>query len=185
MKKLIKIFLFIFLITINFESTFAQEELKVEKLEKKEELKIPKLEKKDLDFIIKDLKDKQSKLKMSSKGQAQSLTYLEVYAVYSDEYGGFEMISQDQKETIGDHGNGMYIITAEIGHSLPSLQYAKLYSNRLSMAKEQPLYFNNDNEVDGWLRWWDAEYSDGGRFTYKATSVNWPVTTMSDTLYIK
>lgn len=31
------------------------------------------------------------------------------------------MISPDQKETIGDHGNGMYIITAEIGHSLPSL----------------------------------------------------------------
>lgn len=41
-----------------------------------------------------------------------------------------------------------------------------------------------DSIVDGWYYFWDASGYEEGNYYYHATSINYPVNTMSDSLYI-
>lgn len=76
----------------------------------------------------------------------------------------------------------MYIVTAELGYGYS--QYANIDDGNY-LSKVDSLYIDLDGDtiVDGWY-YWDASGYQNGQFKYQNTSQNYPVNTMSDSIYI-
>lgn len=115
---------------------------------------------------------------------APPLEYLEVYAAWSTNNGGYEYFSPNQLSTVQDHGGTeLYIVTAEIGYG--HIRTTKINGNKLTELQRQYIDLEGDTIVDGWYIWWDASGNESGTFTYQNTSTNSPWNTMSDNMYIK
>lgn len=175
MKKLLA-FALVFIFTINI-NTFA-----LEFNSEDENIKIKKLAKLKLVELI---GKEEMNSKKVSRGPAKPLSYLETLAVCSSTHPSYEIIESNEFRTINDHDGIIRVVTVEVGHSLISSRKAKIYTNEMECIYSEPLYIDNDNEVDGWYVYWQIDNSDGGKFTYKADSLNWPWTEMEDSLYIK
>jgi len=123
---------------------------------------------------------------VTAQSPASGLTYLQVYAVYSAQYGGYEYFYNDPNllSTNHDHGgNPLYIITLEVGYG--DNRIAKMNGSPLSSVHSEKYDPNGDNIIDGWYYWWDATGYEHGKFTYENTSTNYPWNIMSDWIYIK
>ncbi len=130
-----------------------------------------------------------------SRGPAPALSYLEIYAIGSSNYNGWEYVSEGQYSTTYDHGGTtMNAITLELGYGyvpvatmnggqLPSA--ASYRSDSLCWGSDGNLdYCSSGETIAGWLKYWDISGQEGGTFTYQNTSFN-PTNTMSDTINIK
>ncbi|MFB1051482.1 DUF4879 domain-containing protein [Paraliobacillus sp. JSM ZJ581] len=120
------------------------------------------------------------------QGAASPLTSLNVYAAISTIYPQYEYFSENQLASIEDHGGDeMYIVTREIGYSSNTSRIAQMDGVNISMLMQQDIDLNGDNIVDGVFRWWDASGYEKGKFTYQATSINYPWNTMNTWMNIR
>lgn len=123
-------------------------------------------------------------LSITPFASAPPLTYLEVYAAWSSNYGDFEYFNPNQLSSNIDHGGEkLYIVTAELGYG--HIRTAKINGVHLKEYDRLHIDTNGDTIVDGWYILWNASGYENGAFTYQNTSSNAPWNTMSDNMYIK
>jgi len=133
---------------------------------------------------VKAKQEKPNTGSVGTRGSAPPLTELEVVAVGSSQYQGYELIAENQVRTLEDHGGAvLYIVTGEIGYGANPI--ARINGDSLECIDYEFIDYNDDNIVDGFYYWWDASGYQNGTFTYQNTSDNYPYNTMSDWIDIQ
>lgn len=122
------------------------------------------------------------------KAPAPALTSFELYAIYLEK-AGEEVISHlSSSMQVGstlDHGGTWFqAITVEVGYA--KTRFAYFNGIQMTLTATEPLDFNNDRIVDGYLCLWTYEGSEyeAGAFTANSTSANSPWNTMSLRFYV-
>lgn len=126
-------------------------------------------------------------------GPAPALYYLEVYAVGSSDYGGWEYIDPSQTQTLYDHGGALFqVVTLELGYG--GNRIGRMVGAPVINFDSKSLCWNSSGylttectgrTIVGWLRWWDVSGYQNGYFTYQSTSLNFPWNTMYDSIFIQ
>lgn len=123
-------------------------------------------------------------LSVTPYASAPPLSYVEVYAAWSTNYGAFEYFNPNQLSSNIDHGGEeLVIVTAELGYGY--LRKATMNNANLTQIDNQYIDLNGDNIVDGWYIFWDASGYENGSFYYENKSTKSPWNKMFDSMYIK
>ncbi|AIC96118.1 DUF4879 domain-containing protein [Shouchella lehensis] len=121
---------------------------------------------------------------ISTFGPAPPLSFLSVYAAYSEKHPDFEYFDEFQFRSAADHGGAyMHVVTAEIGYG--HLRQATMEGTRLQSIHSQHIDLTGDNIIDGWFYWWDASGFEEGQFQFQNRSTNHPWNLMSDFIFIQ
>ena len=119
---------------------------------------------------------------------APPLSELQVTKIRSQRSPVWENVSTSQLLTNVDHsGSWLEVETREIGYSNPPLNIARFSGVRMTQISSTPIV-GPDRVIRGWLRVWRYSSSQtftSGRFTYEATSINFPFNKMSDWIQVK
>lgn len=116
---------------------------------------------------------------------APGLSYLQVIAVKSTGFTDWDPVPDYLYLTNKDHrGPELIVVTKEIGYSSNYSQRALFNGSKMSLIREDAIL--NGRTVVGYIRYW---YYYGaftsGKFTYQASSINFPYSTWSDWISIK
>lgn len=126
---------------------------------------------------------------------APPVTSVSVYAVYSTQYGNWEVIPSGQYTTTYDHGGTtLNVAVLEIGYGTANatmqgtfLDHSKNYTTQ-SVCISGGYYTTScpaGAAIVGFLRYWDVSGYQSGQFTESDRSYNSPFNTVSTYLNIR
>lgn len=154
----------------------------------KQSTKVDSLEEVNVGEYTQYIMDEEQESGIQPKAPAPALTSFELYAIYSEK-AGEEVISHSsssmQVGSILDHGGTWFqAITVEVGYA--KARFAYFNGMQMTLTDTEPIDFNNDRIVDGYLCLWTYEGSEyeAGTFTANSTSANSPWNTMSLRFYV-
>lgn len=119
------------------------------------------------------------------RAPAPALTGIYIMGVASPQGGAEYMTTLNQYSTGNDHGGDwIQVLTLEVGYGQ---NRSGLFNGRsMQIAESSPADLNGDGIVDGFYYLWESyrPFTEGA-FETKATSINFPVNTLSNFINVK
>ena len=122
------------------------------------------------------------------KGPASGISYFEVYAVGSSQYGGWQLVPASQYSVSGHGGSTLLVAVLQVGYgndnpaTMSGLSKNAYYEERLC---GNDLHVCSAGEtITGWLYYYDMSGASNGQFKASANSVASPFGYWSDSIYI-
>ncbi|MFM8331665.1 MAG: DUF4879 domain-containing protein [Candidatus Methylumidiphilus sp.] len=130
---------------------------------------------------------------LSGAAPAPGISYVEVRHVGSTNQG-WEDLGPNDMATRLDHGGAqLRVITVEIGYGKSPMAFldgvrlpnSANYSTTTFCSSNYLIPCRAGQTVMGWVRYWNLDGKQSGRFYYQTTSTNFPNNTLGDGMYIR
>lgn len=127
---------------------------------------------------------------VTNQAAASGISYFEIVAVGSSQYGGYEYPSASQYSTTHDHGGSvLYVVVGQIGYGNPNnatmngVSRSAFYTENLCGNDYHTC--NPGETVTGFYYYYDFSGQSSGQVNVSANSVANPYGYWSDSMYIR